>query len=717
MKQRGVVCGLLCLLCLLVLSGCGRFADRVRLVSAEPVSAERRVGVHRSAAAREEMTRVSRTEMTVLYYDEASRSVAVYDANAKQLWRALPEQEQPEAAMLTLRVLDGDRLITLNTQDDCDEAQTAVTQSSDGVLFSYCFRTALARGETLQFTLPLSVSVTDGCMRIRLDCAALQAQKLPHGVRLLSVEILPFFGAQPGGADGDYLLLPDGCGSVIRTKPEPKAFAPLAVAAYMPDENGAYARVPAFGQRAGDGAFVALCEQGDALLTVHAEKKTKAGGVNRVYPAFTLTETAQNSRGALLAKRRMTAAAVTLSYRFLANETASPMGLAAACRELLFHNGTLDMLSPIRGETTVPFFLSLIGAARVQTADETKPTIRTLTAFDQAQELLQYLRSKGVGDIRLRYRGLLVGGLAQQQAKLSSTVCGTRDIAAFQTAVRPLGVSVYPELRLTSGSAASLPAAARTLTGAKQTRDVPLLQTAALSGTERLTLCAADKLQSRAASLLLALRKRGAAGLCIADAADALYTDAAGRRAADAQQMRDLTADVLSQLSGEQGLLLDGANLYAVKGASGLLNVPATAVYRSSITTPVPFLQAILHGYTFYASEAMNRSADPVDAMLCAAQTGAVPYYEWYAADYGTADSPDPLSYVNAIDQARQCFETLQAAFNGLCGRPITAFRQFSDGVTCTAFGTAQIYVNRTETPATADGVTIEPRSVLRVDV
>lgn len=715
MKQKSLVCGLLCLLCLLCLCGCGRFAGRVKPLSAGVRPAGQQTGIHQCAGERETLTRVSRAEMTVLYFDEASRSIAVYDANARQLWRALPQKVHPDAAMLTLTVLCGKELLTLNTQDDCDPSGTEVTLTDDGVTFRYRFDFEPEPGERLQFTLPLSVTVTDGCMRVELDCGALQQQKLPRGVKLLSAAVLPFFGAQESGGDDDWLLLPDGCGSVIKTKPEPQLFEPLAIPAYQPNEDGACARVPAFGQRVGAGAFVALCEQGDALLTVHAEKKTRSGGINRVWPSFALTETAENERGTLFTAAHTTDAVITLSYRFLADETAAPTGLAAACRELLLQSGTLDLLSPIRNETTLPFHLSLIGAAAAQSAAETQPTLRTLTGFGQAREILQYLRSKGADNIRLRYRGLLLGGLAQQRAKLSSTVSGGKSLVQFQNEVRPLGVTVFPEVRLLTAQEAALPKTARTLFGTKLTQVVPLLQTSALSGSVRLSYCAADRLHRRAESLLVVMHNLGAEQLCVTDAGT-LYPDAASRTAPDRQAMRSLVSDCLSLLSGEAGLMLDGANLYALKPASSLLNVPQDAVYQSSITTPVPFLQTILHGYAFYSGEAMNRQADPVDAMLRAAQFGAAPYYEWYAADYGAEGDPDPLSYVHTIAQAQQCCKTLQTAFDGLCGKPITDYRVLGSGVTCTVFGSTKLYVNRTDRPRAFEGVTVEPRSLLRVD-
>ncbi len=713
MKTRTRIAALALCLCLL-LSGCGRFFARVRPASL-PAALSAATGEHGCARPREEMTRVSRAEMTVLYYDEQSRSIAVYDANAGTLWRALPEEANAAAAMLTLTVLADGQILTLNTQDDCDTAKTAVTQTDDGVLLRYRFRKTLESGETLAFSLPLEVTVTEGCMRVSVDCAALKEEKLPRGVKLLALSVLPFFGAQTDAGNDDFLLLPDGCGSVIRTEPTPQTFEPIAIPAYTPDENGAAARVAAFGQRSGNAGFVALAEQGDALLTVHAEKRTKDGGVNRVYPTFTLTETKENARGVLYCAKKTTDAALTLSYRFLAGETATAMGMAAACRELLIRNGTLDLLTPMRGDASLPFFLSLIGAAAVATADNAGGTLRTLTDFTQAQELLQYLRSKGIGNIRLRYRGLLLGALAQRSFRLSSTVSGGSTFASFLAAVQPLGVTVYPEARLLTSEAGTLPKTARDLFGKRQTANETLLQTPSVRAAARLSLCAFDKLDGRTHDLLLALRKLGADRVCIPDAAGSLTVDVSSKTAPDAQKTRDLIASQLSKLAAERDLLLDGANLFALKYASGVLSVPTGAVYTNTLTTAVPFLQAILHGYTFYSGTPMNLASDPQEALLVAAQCGAAPYYEWYAADFGTAEQPDPMSYVQTIAQAQQSFQTLQTLFDGLCDKPITAFETIRDGVTCTTYGTDRVYVNFTDAAVTAGGVTIPARGVLRV--
>ena len=185
--------------------------------------------------------------------------------------------------------------------------------------------------------------------------------------------------------------------------------------------------------------------------------------------------------------------------------------------------------------------------------------------------------------------------------------------------------------------------------------------------------------------------------------------------APQAQTMRNLVSDALSTAAADRKLMLDGANLYALKYAESVLHVPMAATYTNALTTSVPFLQAILHGYTFYIGEAMNLADDPQEALLLAAQCGAAPYYEWYAADYGTSEQPDALSYIQSIAQAQQSWQTLQTLFDGLCDKPITAFETIRDGVTCTAFGAEHVYVNFTDAPVTAGGVTVPARGVLRV--
>ena len=712
MKRLAGFCFLGLALLLLSLTGC---AKRIKPAAA-PVVLPQTAGVHHCSKPREDMTRVLRAGMTVLYFDETSGSIALYDANSKQLWRALPEAETPDAAMLTMDLLVNGQPLTLNSQDHCaKENGVSMRKTDDGLQLTYRFAATLPDDTKLQLPLTLTVRVTEGCMHLSADCAALQQPTLPRGVLIQRIALLPFFGAQQSGEQEDFLLLPDGCGSVVRTAPTPKTFPPMAIPVYTPDENGAAACVASFGQRCGEGAFVALAEDGDALMTVHAEKRTKAGGFNRVFSSFTLCRSAQDARGDLFLSRHPYDGMLTLSYRFLAGDAACAAGMAAACREMLIRNGTLDLLSPIRNDTAYPFHVSLIGAAVVQTPEEPHAVLQTLTDFSQARTVLEYLRSKDIPAIRLCYRGMFLGGLAQHNERVSSTVSLGQSMASFVSEMEPLGVRVFPELRLLSAQNPGPGQSAKTLFGRKATQVDPLLPGNCLSAAAVLTTCSADSLPRRSAALLADLRKHAAGAVCIADAAQQLYTDEGSRLAPNAPQMCRLIGDQLSLFAAKQDLMLHGANLYAVKYASSLLEIPLTATYTNALTSPVPFLPAILHGYTFYAGQPMNLADDPQLSLLLAAQCGAVPYYEWYAADFSTQTQPDALSYVQTISQAQQTYAALRSLLDGLSGQLITAFSQPANGVTCTTFGKVRIYVNFNDKAVRADGVRIPARSALRV--
>ena len=131
-----IVRGYLLLCALLLLSGCVKAvrpaSDDALQVAAVPDA------VHSSTAAREEMTRVARAGMTTLYYDETSRSIALYDANSGVLWRALPETENADAAMAELELLVDGQRVTLNTQAHCTkESGLSVTRTETGLLLEY----------------------------------------------------------------------------------------------------------------------------------------------------------------------------------------------------------------------------------------------------------------------------------------------------------------------------------------------------------------------------------------------------------------------------------------------------------------------------------------------------------------------------------------------------------------------------------------------------
>ena len=243
---------LLVLVLLFSLGACGVAEKQVRLSApAQPVQGSADAAKQVSLLPREKQTRVSRSDMTVLYFDEASSSVSVYDAGAKQLWRALPEHaDGGNHAMLRLRVLVKDTVYTLSSQTDA----TAAFAVTDGVLrLTFDFVRELGRS-FLHLTVPMTFAAEDGTMRVEVDCAALKAADCSRDVTVLSIEVLPSFGAASGAEKGDFLFVPDGCGATVALDEQSPLSLSLPVYGDALSLQSAAARVAAFGMKRGEGA-------------------------------------------------------------------------------------------------------------------------------------------------------------------------------------------------------------------------------------------------------------------------------------------------------------------------------------------------------------------------------------------------------------------------------------------------------------------------------
>ena len=696
MKRRMAL--LLVLVLLFSLGACGVAEKQVRLSApAQPVQGSADAAKQVSLLPREKQTRVSRSDMTVLYFDEASSSVSVYDAGAKQLWRALPEHADGENhAMLRLRVLVKDTVYTLSSQTDA----TAAFAVTDGVLrLTFDFVREFGRS-FLHLTVPMTFAAEDGTMRVEVDCAALKAADCSRDVTVLSIEVLPSFGAASGAEKGDFLFVPDGCGATVALDEQSPLSLSLPVYGDALSLQSAAARVAAFGMKRGEGAFVALVENGDALAAVTANRAS-GEACSTVGAAFAITESRTDGDTLRVLGKPYTGV-LSVAYRFLTKESADVAGMAAACRELLVRGGMLDYLPKRKERTALPLSVTLIGTASFAVPGQGSFVSRhTVTTLSQAQDILQLLRSKGISDMDVMLSGFLRGDGKNGRLHMLSAVQDGTNAKAFFDFAASQNAAVYPGVFA--------------LTAAAQPRSDQTLQT--LSGSRitaqtNITSGASAAAQTR---LLRAVRSFPCSGLSLGDVG--LFLPLSGAKTADRQAERMQMQQQLSRLFAAKPLCVSGGNLYALKFASLVTGLPNTATLSGEGYRAVPFLQMLLHGYSDYSGTPLNLAKDAETAFLRAAEYGETPSIVCYYNDYGNAETTDNCNYQQAASIAQQSFERLGAALNGLGDRRITAHEEVKNGVFATTFGNAStVYVNYNANDVTVHGVTVEGRSVLRVN-
>lgn len=642
---------------------------------------------------------IAKSDMMELYFDSESCTVSVYDTASGKLWSSLPEKDRGEkTSAVALTVLfKGESHILSSQSDSVGFSSALYEEKENGVTVSYGFKRTLEDGTKINIFLPVSYSLSGGALAVEADCSKLYGENHDSNVIVTNIGILPFFGADTKGEEGDFILLPDGCGITVDLSENPDNFDEVSLPVY---ENGTL--IGAFGMKRGDSAIAVLIDEGEELSSVKAHKALSKGGYNRVYGSFEVTPV-QDAGDSVYVCEETYEGKIRLLYRFLSYGNADYVGMAGAVRELLIRNGYL-LSETERAESEYPFNLSLVFQNYV-TDSKGRSLSQTLTTYNQAQEILDSLKAKGIGNINIRLKGVL-----SDESIISADYSGKPgskgDLRKLLSYGNGESVSFYTDAALVSASLKeSREPFAVGLDGEKLNKD-------------NRAFISADSIDESTNALLSLVRKGDVQGVCISDAVAYLYSDFSS----DGLYMKNACADIISgqtaAVSASGKLMVDTGNIYGVKYADMIVNLPLSgSLQKRELCTRVPFIQSVLHGLVEYSCEPLNKSENSEKAFLRAVEYGAVPYYEWYAADLSAEEKTDKLNYLNSITEAQSQYERATAVFSDLRDARITDHYRVKKNVYYTCYDNSTgIYVNYNTKPVSVNGVTVEGMSFIRVN-
>lgn len=718
---------LLVTLCVLLLFGCGKSST----VSSKYIKAGNTVqqvsalvsdtSLYCDSRKKAELQQISRTDMASLYFGESNCSVSLYEAGSGKLWRSLPEKYIDGApCVLSLNVIIDGKEYTLDSQSDSLGFDTASYEIKDnGVLVTYSFRRTMEDGTKLDLTVPAEFISTDGTMVAEIDCRNIIGEENSSNVILRSISLLPYFGSYAGGAEGDFILLPDGCGLTLDTSEYASEKESFSVSVYGADPSQkesakATAVIPAFGMKRGENSFTAVIVEGAEIAAVKAERASKKSGYNRVYAEFEVTPTLENEDGSFYVSKDTYDGKVRVSYRFLSGDNAGYIGMASACRELLIRSGDL-VTDNIDTESEYPFNLSLVGYGDISGKNGNGKS-QVLCDFSQSYDILSSLKAKDINSINLRYKALFEGGIMQKSIKkadVNSALGTDKQLQELCDYALSGSATIYPDIRLISADSKNgFTSSALSLDGEKITVE----NTNFADGS--FEFVRADIIADNTKSMLSYLRDSDFEGVCLSDAGSVLYSDFNQ----SSVQFRTDTANTLYEqsnaVSANKKLMTEKGNLYSVKYSSVIVGLPQYASYRKTENcSQVPFIQAILHGIADYSMSPINLYSNTTNAFLKAVEYGGIPYYEWYHADNGTEEEKDSYYYMNSIADAQTNYERMKSTFSDLRGARITDHRQVKKNVYVTEYdGSTLIYVNYNNKAVTVSGVTVDAKSFIRVN-
>ncbi len=692
--------------------------------------------VHYAQSAKSYGEKLASSGLIELYADPETNSFAVLETTQNQLWSALPLLENvaqgealvTDANTVSLRLIGGTDIYYLNSQDNSVAyGKAGYAPVENGASFTFDMfpdeKTAAKSSyekSDIGFRVTVTAVLKDGSMNVSCSYSNLTGNPDAY---IESIDLLNYFGAYNDTKDGDFLLVPDGCGAIIKTSIYDESFESLSFDVYGSDpsvsdsQSSGIAVVPAFGIKHGNTAFVSLIENGDAVASIQAKKATGVSEYNVVYPSFRVTPVSYEDETLYISKSS-SVSEISLCYRFLAGSNATYAGLASACREQLIRNSVLSTRT-VEADDYLPFYLTLTGAARKSLGPIRY--LSTVTDFEQAEDMLVRMKNKGINNVSVRYSGVFEGGLDSKDISSSSVMMrlgGTDKLAELYEYIATQKMSLYLDVNLLSSStgfaglnATNIQKSESSFTPASKLADYMG------EGLAERQFRNIKKLRDVVSDVLKDTRYYGFSGYCLNDVGSVLYSDFSSNGL-----LRDAAANEISEaivpLSTGHSTMAETGNFYMLKNVNSVINIPLeTSISQSGAYLAVPFVQLILHGILDYSGEPINTGINLPETLLKYIEFGACPHFEWTYEPVTSDNENDKFYYDNTINVAADFYTKANDALNDLRDARITDHYEVEDGVFCTEYDTGtRIYVNYTNNDYSTLGVVVSARDFLRVN-
>ncbi len=731
---------LLCI-CMVMLSACSKEEDtgvktQRSVESRNTITlAAQDASVHYSKDSASFSESAATSGLIELRVDPASNSFCIVEKTKNKIWSALPllsdvahnEDLISNASVAAITVSGGTDIYHLNSQDNSLQyGKASYSVIENGAQFVYDIfpdqktadKTKYEKGD-IGFRVTVTVTLADGSMLVNCTHTNLTGNS---DAFIENIELLNGFGSFNNSGENDFLLVPDGCGAIIRTAIYDESFEPVSFAVYGSDpsigsEVSANAVVPAFGIKHGDSAFVSLIQSGDAVASINADKATNVNEYNTVYSSFNITPVVYDDETLYISKSSAVEE-ISLCYRFLSGNNATYAGLASACREQLIRNSVLSTGNTASSDY-LPFYLTLTGAAKKSFGPINY--LKKLTTFEQAQDMLVRMKNKGINNVSVRYTGIFSGGLDSEDIETSSMLWrlgGSDSLNSLYEYVSAQKMSLFLDINLLSSSKKFNSGNAMNIQKDDSVYTPhTLLNDYMDEETDKRNFRKISKLSDAVATVIKNTRDYSFTGYCINDAGSLLYSDFSYngllREAASNQISKSL-----SPLTTGYSAMTSTGNFYMLKNIDSVVNVPLESkASESGAYVSVPFIQLILHGIVDYAGEAVNTSINHEELLLKCIEYGACPHYEWNYEPINSSTEGDIFYYDNTINSAAEFYSKANEALNDLRDARMTDHYEIDDGVFCTEYDTgSMIYVNYTDSDYTVLGAVVEARSFIRIN-
>lgn len=754
-RIKRIFCLALVCAMLLSLTACGGSAHTA---PQRETSYDRSVSFSR-AEEEDTLTKISDNGRFTLYANLHDGTAAVKDEQTGQTWYTNPEDRRSDglASGFNKNALLSPITVAYTTDQSVDMTCGAFMSSvgkdglyyhlqSDGsIIFLFNFPNE-------GFTIPVRYAIEED----RFTATVLTEGITEYGTnKIKSIDLLPFFGAGSSQEDG-FMLVPDGSGALIYYNnnrltantynkavygfdngTNDMVFGSKAATAYFTVSENQY--LPVFGSSRDTGAFLAVITQGSARANIKANVAYKYTLYNTVWSSYnyrtvgTVRQTQKDGSETAVTiteKKLETWMDYQVSYFFLPKEENSLGDMASLYRSYLVE--TEGLVSHIGRQEDIPLYLDLYGYIEKTKSFLGIPrdTKISMTTLEDANSILDALQSNGVENVAVKYNYWAKDSFFEKlpvNMDVDSKVGTKQELLALQQRLEDQGGKLY--------LSADLLNVYKTGRGVSRYSDI-LLNVANVAQRQYKFALDTAMTDSRYDAWYLLrpwsipeffgklTENAGNAGvhaLALDSVGTKLYSELSSDGMGRNQALRNLQTTLDGVDAAMDGVLVEGANVYAATEASALIRTPFRSSGYDLEDVSVPFYQMVFHGYASYTLEATNLASDPATRTLNCIEFGASPLFSLVGRnqDELIGSRLDALYSADAsdwLDFAAEQYSQINAALRSVQNSTMTDYQVLSNPVRVVTYDNGtEIYVNYGEA-TTVNGIRLEAKGFAVVE-
>ena len=387
---------------------------------------------------------------------------------------------------------------------------------------------------------------------------------------------------------------------------------------------------PIFGINKNDNGFVAVIENGDANATIHCLPRNDVYNKSIVYASFEIqkreiysSESMLNNTELIKYGNKIYKKRITIDYYLLTGEKANYTGMAEVVQNKIFNNRERTK------ENALPLYIDTYGVImrRERILGYPIKLKRSLTTYNQAQELINSLMEKGIKNISLRYCNWSMDENENRIKKVGvlPDVLGGRsnfkNLLIFENQI-----DIFANVQLLVDRSSGILADkenAKMMDGSTAIYKQKGIMAEAMKEKRHLKMKNPSMIVKIFPKIQKKLNESGLKNLSLSSVGSTLYSNFGDSTYLHRYEMQDQMVSLLKHAAASANrIMVESGNYYTLPYVTDIVDLPTSDSRLLSEKESVPFVQIVLHGYINYTGQPLNLADNYQNGLLRSVEYG-----------------------------------------------------------------------------------------------